>query len=236
MWESQAVARERAGTVTSEENSKTLRRRPLWWGISRHAEIVLQTGVLWRTWPDYKLYTRAFHTRRLRHIFFHWSSVGKSMLSTRFRDRTSCCLCILQWWLWQVSSSCAVGYSRSLFRSNSMEQVINRWRETSYRERHHHIFQTFVGSIAKSHGSGCTIDAIAVDNAGQKLYFGTEKTELARRFVWAGRLTKKHAFKVLELKSVLCGQSIHLHENSLYLKKTHEDFLSSNNNIIIIVI
>jgi len=26
--------------------------------------------------------------------------------------------------------------------------------------------------------------------------------------VWAGRLTKKHAFKVLELKSVLCGQFI----------------------------
>lgn len=30
--------------------------------------------------------------------------------------------------------------------------------------------------------------------------------ELAKRFVWAGRLTKKHAFKQLELASVLSGQ------------------------------
>jgi len=30
--------------------------------------------------------------------------------------------------------------------------------------------------------------------------------ELAKRFVWAGRLTKKHAFKQLELASVLSGR------------------------------
>jgi hypothetical protein len=31
-------------------------------------------------------------------------------------------------------------------------------------------------------------------------------TELAKGFVWAGRLTKKHAFKSLELKNVLFGE------------------------------
>jgi hypothetical protein len=30
--------------------------------------------------------------------------------------------------------------------------------------------------------------------------------ELAKGFVWAGRLTKKHAFKSLELKNVLFGE------------------------------
>jgi hypothetical protein len=29
--------------------------------------------------------------------------------------------------------------------------------------------------------------------------------ELARTFVWVGRLTKKHAFRPLDLKIVLCG-------------------------------
>lgn len=29
---------------------------------------------------------------------------------------------------------------------------------------------------------------------------------LAKQFVWAGRLTKKYAFETLELKSVICGQ------------------------------
>jgi hypothetical protein len=31
-------------------------------------------------------------------------------------------------------------------------------------------------------------------------------SELAKGFVWAGRLTKKHAFKSLELKNVLFGE------------------------------
>jgi hypothetical protein len=33
-------------------------------------------------------------------------------------------------------------------------------------------------------------------------------SELAKGFVWAGRLTKKHAFKSLELKNVLFGKLI----------------------------
>jgi len=33
-------------------------------------------------------------------------------------------------------------------------------------------------------------------------------SELAKGFVWAGRLTEKHAFKSLELKNVLFGKLI----------------------------
>ena len=32
--------------------------------------------------------------------------------------------------------------------------------------------------------------------------------QLASQFVWAGRLTKKFAFKALELKNVVCGKFI----------------------------
>lgn len=35
--------------------------------------------------------------------------------------------------------------------------------------------------------------------------------DFAKRFVWAGRLTKKHAFKHLELRNVLFGMLAHFH-------------------------
>jgi hypothetical protein len=64
------------------------------------------------------------------------------------------------------------------------------------------IFQVAVvsGFIVAPLISGATMKEIVSQTMNKMLH-----PDPAREFVWAGRLTKKFAFKSLELKNVLCG-------------------------------